>query len=221
MKVSYEWNSDQLVSITPAFEKADKNTGEKRINFAYNDKFPQVISVAEGGERPPALNTADPDDFLKHSSLIVLNNPYIDPDSVEKLTGKNVSLGVSGNRFFQPFVWDKVHYFRLTYDSSGRIARASELADAHGALTGITLDFDWDGQRLAAVHGYQGTNLAHRSKIYDRVLEYQDGQLIAEDISGSGKPSHIKYNYNGDHLVSAQCSGDGTLDDRSRQVTFR
>jgi len=52
-------------------------------------------------------------------------------------------------------------------------------------------------------------------------MEYQDGQLVAEDISGSGKPSRIKYNYNGNRLVSAQCSNDASLDDRSRQVTFK
>ena len=221
MKVDYEWKGDQLVSITPTFEKAEKNTGERKISFAYNEKFPQVISAVEGDTRPSAINTADPDELLKHSSLVVLNNPYLDPDAVEKLTGKNVSIGISGNKFFQPFVWDRIHYFRFTYDSAGRVAHAAELADSSGALSGITLDFDWDGQQLVAVHGYQGTTANHRSKIYDRTLEYQGGQLVAEEISGSGKPSHIKYNYNGGRLASAQCTTDSSLDDRSRQVTFR
>ncbi len=221
MKVDYEWKGDQLVAITPTFEKAEKNTGERKISFAYNEKFPQVISAVEGDIRPPAINIADPDDLLKHSSLVVLNNPYLDPDAVEKLTGKNVSIGMSGNKFFQPFVWDRIHYFRFTYDSAGRVAHAAEIADSSGALSGITLDFDWDGQQLVAVHGYQGTAASHRSKIYDRTLEYQDGQLVAEEISGSGKPSHIKYNYNGGRLASAQCTTDSSLDDRSRQVTFR
>ena len=219
MKVGYEWNGDQLVSITPVFEKAEKNTGEPRINFFYNDKFPQVIAATEGG-RPPSLDTREPDELLKHS-LVFLNNPYIDPDSVEKLTGKNVSLAISGNRFFQPFVWDRIHYFRFTYDSAGRVARAVELADSNGAPTGITLDFDWEGQHLMAIHGYQGADLRHRSRIYERTMEYQDGQLISEEISGSGKSSRIKYIYNGDHLASAQSTNDSTLDDRSRQVTFR
>ena len=52
MKVDYQWSGDQLVSITPTFEKADKNTGERKITFAYNDKFPQVISAVEGDTHP-------------------------------------------------------------------------------------------------------------------------------------------------------------------------
>ena len=221
MKVDYEWNGDRLISITPAFEKAEKNTGEPKISFGYSEKFPQVVSAVEGEAHPPTLNAADPDDLLKHSAVVVLNNPYIDPDSVEKLTGKNVSIGISGNRYFEPFVWDHVHYFRFTYDAAGRVAHAMELVDPNGSLTGFTLDLEWDGQHLAAIHGYQGTDANHRSRVYDRTMEYEDGRLVAEEISGSGKPSHIKYNYNGGRLASAQCTADATLDDRSRQVTFR
>ncbi len=221
MKVDYEWNGDRLVTITPTFEKAEKNTGEPKITFTYNDKFPQVIAATEGDAHATAANGSDPDDLLKHSAVVVLNNPYIDPDSVEKLTGKNVSMGIAGNRYFEPFVWDHVHYFRYTYDAAGRVAHAMELVDANGSLTGFTLDFEWDGQRLAAIHGFQGTDAAHRSRVYDRTMQYEDGRLVAEDISGSSKSSHIKYNYNGGRLVSAQCSPDSTLDDRSRQVTFR
>lgn len=221
MKVDYEWNGDQLLSITPTFEKAEKNTGEPKITFAYNDKFPQVISAVEGDARPAAANGADPDDLLKHAAVVVLNNPYIDPDSVEKLTGKNVSIGISGNRYFEPFVWDHVHYFRFTYDTAGRVARALELVDPNGSFTGFSLDFDWDGQRLAGIHGYQTLDGNRRSKVYDRSMQYEDGRLMAEEVSGSGKSSHIKYNYNGGRMVSAQCSADATLDDRNRQVTFR
>ena len=221
MKVAYEWNGDQLLSITPTFEKAEKSTGERKITFAYNDKFPQVVAATEGENKPKPITATDPDEILRNLAVIVLNNPYIDPDAVEKLTGKNVSLVITGNKFFQPFVWDRIHFFRLSYDAYGRVAHAFELADASGALSGVSLDFDWEGQHLVAIHGYQGTDASHRSRIYDRTMEYQDGQLVAEDISGSGKPSRIKYNYNGNRLVSAQCSNDASLDDRSRQVTFK
>jgi hypothetical protein len=221
MKISYEWNGDRLVSITPTFEKAEKNTGERRINFFYNEQFPQVLTASDGNGRMPAFDSKEPDELLKHASLVVLNNPYIDPDSVEKLTGNNVSLTISGNRFFQPFVWDRIHYFRLTYDSSGRVAHAIELSDLNGNPTGVMLDFDWEGQHLMAIHGYQGADLHHRSRIYDRTMEYEDGQLMSEEISGSGKSSRIKYSYSGNRVVSAQSTNDATLDDRSRQVTFR
>lgn len=221
MKVDYEWNGDHLLSISPAFEKAEKNTGEPKITFGYNDRFPQVVTAVEGDAHASAINAADPDDLLKHAAVVVLNNPYIDPDSVEKLTGKNVSIGIAGNKYFEPFVWDHVHYFRFTYDAAGRVAHAMELVDANGSLTGFTLDFEWDGQHLAAIHGYQGTDANHRSRVYDRTMQYEDGRLVSEEVSGSGKGSHIKYIYSGGRLASAQCTADATLDDRSRQVTFR
>ncbi len=222
MRVAYEWSGDRLISITPSFEKAEKDTGEKKINFAYNDKFPQIISASVGAAAATVpTSPMDPDEVLKHSALVVLNNPYLNPDSVEKLTGKNVSQGISGNKFFEPFVWDRIHYFRFTYDSSGRVAHALELTDLNGGPTGFTLDFEWEGQHLTAIHGYQGIDANHRAKAYDRTMEYSDGVLVGEEISGTGKASHIKYNYNGGHLQSAQCTNDPTLDDRSRQVTFR
>ncbi len=131
MRVSYEWNGDRLVSITPTFEKAERATGEKRINFVYNDAFPQVMMASDGESHFSKPATSDPDELLRHSSVVLLNNPYIDPDAVEKLTGKAVAIGISGNRFFEPFVWDKVHYFRLQYDYAGRVAEAKELSEAN------------------------------------------------------------------------------------------
>jgi hypothetical protein len=158
---------------------------------------------------------------LKLSSLIVLNNPSINPDAVEKLTGKSVALGISGNRYFEPFVWDRVHYFRLKYDYAGRVAEAQELGDRSVGSGNFTLEFDWDGLQLTAIRGYEGAGNDHRPEVYKRTMRYEGDRLISEEIESGGKSSRIKYNYNGDRLVSANCSTDPTLDDRSRQVTFR
>ena len=43
---------------------------------------------------------------------------------MQRVTGKNVALGIAFNRFFNPFVWEKVYYFRLTYDEQGRVGAA-------------------------------------------------------------------------------------------------
>ena len=56
---------------------------------------------------------------------------------------------------------------------------------------------------------------------YERTMEYQDGRLVSEQIQSQGKTWRIKYNYNGGSLASAVCDRDPSLDDRSRQVTFR
>jgi hypothetical protein len=220
MHVGYEWNGDKLLSIVPSFEKAEKATGERPISFIYNEAFAQVL-IASDTAHPATPATTDPDDLLKQSSLIVLNNPYIDPDAVEKLTGKSVALGISGNRYFEPFVWDRVHYFRLKYDYAGRVMEAVELSDRNGAPTNRTVEFDWDGLQLTAVRGYEGPDKAHRREVYSRTLQYEGGRLVSEDIESDGKSSHIKYNYNDGRLVSANCSTDATLDNRSRQVFFR
>ena len=221
MKVNFEWENDRLSSINPIFEKPDHATNEKRISFAYDERVPQVNVALEGETRAPKLVGSDPDELVRRSSLVVLNNPYINPDAVQKLTGKNVSLGIAGNRFFQPFVWEKLHYFQFTYDSAGRVAQARELTGPNGALTDFVLQFDWNGQQLTSIRGYQGVDDRHRSKVYERTMEYQEGRLILEEIQWQGKSSKVNYIYNGGRLVSANCAVDGSLDDRSRHVFFR
>ena len=99
--------------------------------------------------------------------------------------------------------------------------QAREIANPAASPGDTLLEFDWIGLQLAAVRGYQGSDEGHRSMIYQRTLEYQDGRLVAEQIQSEGKTSHIKYSYNGDRIASANCDKDPTLDDRSRQVTFR
>lgn len=221
MHVNYEWRGDQLSSIVPTFDKADKATGERRISFVYSDVFPQVYSVSDGDSMLSLPPTADPDERLRRSSLVILNNPYINPDALEKLTGKNITVGIAGNRFFEPFVWDKVHYFRFKYDFRGRVAEAAELTGWNGAPTNFVLSFEWDGLQLAAVKGFEGSDAKHRSKLYERIMRYEDGRLASEEIQSGSKTSRIKYNYNGNRLMTAAATNDPTLDDRSRQVTFR
>jgi hypothetical protein len=218
LKVSYEWAGDRLRAIIPTFEKNERLTSERKISFAYDDKASQIASVAyEDAAKAPS--GTDADEIFRQSSLVLINNPYVDPVAVEKLTQKNVAIGIAGNRFFQPFVWDKIHYFELTYDSSGRVAQAREVADPKAAPGDTLLEFEWDGLQLAAVRGYQGDE-KRRVMIYERTLEYQDGRLISEAVESQGKSSHIKYTYNGNRLVSAESGADLTLDNRNRKIFF-
>lgn len=218
-KVSFEWDGDRLRAIVPAFEKNERATGERKVSFAYDPRFPQVNSVTyEDGAR--AASGSDPDEIVRQSTVMLSNNPYADPAAIEKFTGKSVTIGISGNRFFEPFVWDRIHSFHFTYDTAGRVIQAKEIADSAGAAGDSWLEFEWDGPQLQAIRGYQG-DASRRMKIYERKLQYQDGRLVAEDIQAQGKSSHVKYAYTGGRLVAATCDKDPTLDDRSRQVTFR
>lgn len=214
LKTTFEWDGEKLKSVTPAFEKNERITAEKKISVAYDDRARQVAWASDGDEAR-GLAPTDPDEAYRRSSTLLLNNPYVDPVAIQKLTGKSVALGIAGNRFFNPFVWEKVYYFRLTYDESGRVSRAQELSGPKGAPGDLTLEFDWSGTQLNAIRGYQS-----KAKIYERTMQYQDGKLVGEDIQGSGKASRIKYTYNGNRLMSAEATTDTTLDNRSRKVAF-
>jgi len=219
--VNFEWDGEKLKSIIPAFEKNERVTGERKISFAYDDRFPEVTAVGyeDSVERPPP--GTEPDEVVRRSAVVLVNNPYVDPVAIQKLTGRNIAIGIAGNRFFHPFVWDRIHYFRLTYDDSGRMVQAREMPDPKAAPGDVVLEFEWDGPQLQSVTGYQGSDQNHRGKIYQRTLQYADGRLVGEEIKSQGKISHIKYIYNGGRLATADCDRDATLDDRSRKVSFR
>ena len=219
MTVTFDWEGDRLKSITPVFD-SDVTARERKIVFGYDDRN-AGIAWAGAGKDPRGAATADADELFRRSMVRLANNPYADPVAIQSLTGKNVTLGIAGNHFFDPFVWDDVHYFQFTYDDRGRVSQARELADAKGALTDRWVDFEWDGQRLLAVRAYQGADAAHRTPVYQRTLQYQDNRLLSEEVQFQGKSTKIRYNYNGNRLVSAAADRDPSLDDRSRQVTFR
>ncbi len=220
LKVTFEWEGDKLRSITPAFDKSEHATDERKISFAYENKVPQVTVASDDGEAKPSTGT-DADEALKRASLVLLNSPYADPVAVARLTGKNIALAIAGNKFFLPFVWDKIHYFQIAYDGAGRVSTAREIAGPRGAPGDTLLEFHWEGLQLQSIEGYQLSGERRGPKFYQRTMEYQDGQLVGETVESAGKSSKIKYTYNGGKLVSANCEKDLTLDGRSRQVTFR
>jgi hypothetical protein len=220
-KVAYEWEGNRLKAVTPTFEKNERVTGEKRITFAYDDSAAQVIAVAADGDAK-APSSSDPDERFKAAALVVLNSPYVDPIAVQNLTRANVTLCIAGNKWFHPFVWDRIHYFKLTYDSEGRVTHAREIADPRSAPGDEWLEFEWDGAQLRAVRGFKGPDGRNRVKTYERVLQYQAGQLLSEEIRiARGQTAQITYKYIGTKLASAVCTKDQTIDDRSRRVTFR
>ena len=218
MHVAYNWDGDHLRSITPTFDKAEHATGEKTVAFAYDAGSSAVNAVDYVSAR--GISSSDLDEMYKHSAPLLANSPYVDPIAIQRLTGKDITIGVAGNKYFQPFVWDGIHYFRFTYDSRGRVALAREIADPSSAPGDSSLEFDWDGWQLTAIRGYRGLG-NQRRQVYERTMEYQDARLVSEQIQSQGKSWRIKYNYTGGKLTTANCDRDPSLDDRSRQVTFR
>jgi hypothetical protein len=180
-----------------------------------------VTWAGTGSETRPEP-PADLDEAFRRSVVRLSNDPVADPLAIQRLTKQNVTVGIAGNRFFDPFFWDKVHYFLLSYDDQGRIQQAREISDPKTrTVLDQWLDFEWDGLRLMAVHGFQGTESKNRVKIYDRTMQYQGNQLVSEDVQYQGKSYKTKYVYNNGRLATAQTDRDPSLDDRARQVTFR
>jgi hypothetical protein len=214
LKTAFEWDGEKLKSVTPTFDKNEHITAEKKIAVGWDDRARQVAWVSDRDEaRPPA--PTDPDEAYQRSSVLLLNNPWVDLAAIQKFTGKNIAVGIAGNRFFSPFVWEKISYFRLTYDESGRVSRAQELSGPKGAPVDTVLEFDWSGMQLNAIRGFQA-----KAKIYERTMQYQDGKLVAEEVQGPGKASRTKYTYSGNRLISAESTNDPALDNRSRKVAF-
>jgi hypothetical protein len=220
LTVTFDWDGDRLKSITPTFEKDIRVTGEQKIFFGY-DEGNAGVTWAGNVSDPRGPAPSDPDELFRRSVVRLSNSPYADPVAIQLLTNRNVALGIAGNRYFDPFVWDKVHYFQLTYDDAGRVHQAREISDPRAAPGDQWVDFEWDGWRLTAVRAYQGADAGHRAKVYERTLQYQDNRLVSEEVQVQGKTSRIRYNYNGGRLASAVSDRDPSLDDRSRQVTFR
>jgi hypothetical protein len=212
---NFDWGPENLKSILPIFEKADHVTGEQAFFFAYDKDFPQVDWIGGDNEvRPPV--PPDPDEAYQKAFVLLPNNPLIDPLAVQRLTGKSLGLVMASNRYFNPFVWEKVYYFSLTYDDRGRAVHAQQVNGPKRVPGEQTLDFEWNGLQLTAIRGY-----VNKVKNYERVMRYRDGLLVSEDIRGQGKSSRIKYSYAGNRLVSADQTTDGTLDNRSPKVIFQ
>lgn len=219
LTTSFEWEGDRLKSIIPTFEKGVAVTAEQRIYFAYDGL---ASPVASAGRVPDGRSpSTDPDELFRRTKVRLANNPYADPIAIQRLTKKNLAIGVAGNSFFDPFVWDDAHFFQLTYDDRGYLKMAREIGEPGAAAGDRWVEFDWDGRNLAAIRGYRGPDAGHGAKIYQRTMRYEGDRLISEEIEFQGKSGKVKYNYNGGRLASATADRSGSLDDRSRQVTFR
>jgi hypothetical protein len=131
--------------------------------------------------------------------LGLLSSPYIDTQ-VFQFLGTNVATTVAGNAFFNPFLWDGVHYFALTYDSQGRAESAQE-RDVDNLLR-----FRWDGNRLAEITGF---HKGSTTPYYKRAIVYTAGQIDREDYTIDGRQGHIDYSYNNKVLREIKVEQDG------------
>jgi len=124
-------------------------------------------------------------DDENQTEIVLRSNPIVDPVIMNQLEGP-VGTIVAGNSYFNPFLWDGLHYFTVQYDSLGRVETAQEWAVDN------LVRFSWDGQRLTAIHAYKK---GVAKPYYERTISYSGALITSEDFTLNLKPGHIKYVY--------------------------
>jgi hypothetical protein len=241
MTQSYEWGKDGLLRSIRVFfedEKGRRNYTEMAarnhaagdapgdgsgFDFTYNPAYPQVLRVSNRGANKAAsgevnvrfkrldkagLRLVDASDSIL---VLLASNPIVNPDAAALLDSPVVT-GVAGNPYFNPFVWDGIHYFKFSYDQLGRVETAEEIGADN------TVRFAWDGSRLLTVQAYRSDS---RSPVYSRSLSYNGNVLNEELVNFRGGTYRIKYKYTGGKLQEAEFDDSGAHDGKGWRVTFQ
>jgi hypothetical protein len=133
-------------------------------------------------------------DKLTRYPLQYINTPDLDFTLLNKYGEKRerpLARGFAGNPFFLPFYWRRVCLFDLTYDSRGRVIKASpaplsptQRPDPYSE----TLTFEWDDRdnRLLRIAG----------KRYQRTMQYDEsGRLVREKMTHPEGEGSVEYEY--------------------------
>ena len=243
MTSSFTWTPEgRLVSITTRFQddKGRQNfsamesrgghpgqsySAGRSIFFTYHPSYPQVVKVS--ATTPPAAKPAGPFKVLltrrdnsglwlvdeDKSPLVLLeSNPSVNPDLVALLDSP-VATGVAGNSFFNPFVWDGIHFFRFSYDRQGRVDTAREVG------ADVVVRFTWEGERLTSLRAFRSGDPA--KPVYSRTQNYSGPLLLSENVEYGGKSYKIEYKYAGSRLQEAEFNDSGAHDGRHWRVSFK
>jgi len=125
------------------------------------------------------------------TEIVLPGNPSADLRILGILAGP-VGTTIAGNSFFNPFLWDGLHYFTVQYDAQDR----AESAQEWGADNLVR--FSWDGQRLTGIRAFKkGSDKPY----YQRTVTYSGSTIASEDFSLNGKSGHIRYVYGNDRSL--------------------
>ena len=157
---------------------------------------PYIVHVAHDDKGRPILIDDD-----KHPEVVLPDHPYVDPAVLAIVEGAPVTSVISGNSFFNPFLWDGVHAFTVRYDAQGRAESAQEW-NADNLVR-----FSWDGNQLVAIRAYRkGSD----SPYYQRTITYSGSTITGEDYQVNGRTGKIKYIYtNGKNLQQIKIENEG------------
>jgi tetratricopeptide (TPR) repeat protein len=157
---------------------------------------PYIVHVAHDDKGRPILIDDD-----KHPEVVLPDHPYVDPAVLSIVEGAPVTSVISGNSFFNPFLWDGVHAFTIRYDAQGRAESAQEW-NADNLVR-----FSWDANQLVAIRAYRKGS---ESPYYQRTITYSGPMITGEDYSVNGRNGKIKYIYtNGKNLQQIKIENEG------------
>jgi tetratricopeptide (TPR) repeat protein len=118
--------------------------------------------------------------------VVLPGNPFVDIRVLKLLEGSVVGTTIAGNSFFNPFLWDGVHYFTVDYDEAGRAESAQEW-NADNLVR-----FKWEGQRLTEIQAFRK---GAATPYYHRTITYSGSMIAGEDYAVNGKTGRIRYSY--------------------------
>jgi|GEM_PF-5768033 len=230
MRMNFEWQNHHLRTIASSFENEKASRSYKLLNgagegtdpadtgnfyFYYLPDADQVQTVS-GKKLPtdPVYTDVRVGTVSGHSALVDAGNSprlafYNHAEvnvAAADILNNHIALGVAGNSFFNPFVWDGLHYFSLAYDREHRLSRAEEWG------TDNALEFTWDNDRLLKIAAYRKDS---KEPYYARVMSYDGSQLVAETYSAGPKSGRIRYVYSSGKLLEAHVEDAGVHDGKT------
>jgi hypothetical protein len=229
LRMNFQWDRNRLVSIASAFddEKGQQNyralggPGDSPGNFFFGyaggEAQVQVVSTRkfDGPAAPRELRAEHQDARPPHlvdehglTRIVLRDSPQFDVAVLAALEGP-ISTGVAGNSFFNPFIWDGLHYFRLTYDPEGRLSSAQEW-NADNLVR-----FSWSGDRLTEIRAFRKDA---PTPYYQRTISYSGVTIAGESYSEGNKTGQIKYVYSGKVLTQAKVEDGGVHDGKTWTV---
>ena len=224
--MAFTWDRTHLNSITTSFDD-DKGSqsyhalggpGDSQGNFffAYAGSDPQVQVVSTHKfDAPPALtglrvkhDPAMPAHLVDEKGdprILLQDSPQFNLAILNLLEGP-LGTTVAGNSFFNPFIWDGLHYFSLTYDGQGHIATAREW-NADNVLR-----FTWSGDRLMEIRAFRKES---PTPYYQRTISYSGTMIVGESYAEGSKTGQIKYVYSGRVLQQVKVEDGGVHDGKT------
>jgi hypothetical protein len=142
------------------------------------------------------------------SRILLQDSPHFNAAVLTVLEGP-IATGIAGNSFFNPFIWDGLHYFALTYDAQGRLSTAREW-NADNLVC-----FTWLGDRLTEIRAFRKDS---PTPYYQRTISYSGAMILGESYAQGTRTGQIKYVYSGKVLQQVKVEDGGVHDGKTWTV---